>query len=941
MKIPHLLIAGLLSTAVVAQADDARNVISAGVAQHCGVMLGGIGSGYMELWPDGCFHDWGNFNRGRWGYREDFIAKDKQDRAALADMNEQALQFFVQAKAPKGESITRRLSTDGELMNPYSYTTWLQNVESITYDYTYPGAKLQYVDSTLPVSVSASFFSPIIPHDLQTSGTPGWYAVFTIKNTSKETQEVSLASYLRNPLVRGGDSASRSADIRKLRTSVGTEQDTTYLTMRTDADVPFKTTTGNMCLSMSGGKPSWIAMDFGDFLIGRTLNIKPWNQRYETAFKDFRFSGTLPNSGEVACPTKIGVLQIGGSAGVNMQVMPTQQAKEGGVNNEQITKLTDDQVAEIIAQARKIPSLQSIVRQGEAVDPDLLIPSKKGRDLVNAIAQAVSQYAGADGRAVSWGDGMLCSSVTLKPGEEKQVRVVLSWFFPNHPSPYDARNMGHMYANWFKDAEEVNKFLVKNAADFGDKVAAFRDALKVNTLPPVLMSSVAIQLNTLICSTWWTQDDRMGVWEGLGTIGQNTVDVSYQGSHPITTLFPQFEKNWTKLATTYQNDDTGRLYHSLPNDFDKGPKKNGYGYVDVNCHFVLEMTRDYLWFGNKAYLDFYYPHVMNGIKAFAELDSDGDGLPDQHTNSNTYDTWDLQGTPSYLSSIWIAALRGGIRMATDAGDTANATKWQGMLDKALKTFNEKLWNGEYYSLWVEGDLRDEACMTDQLSGEMYTKLIGLGNGVPVDRARKALEAVYKYNFTPEQGLWNGTYPPGHQPHMPTYENVQGEGNWTGIEYAAAAAMLDQGMVKEGLSIIDAVQRRYERAGRLFNHEECGPHYYRPMSIWATFLAATGFKVDAPRGILTIAPPIKQDSLLAPWFSATGFGKYTRTDHTFDLACGEGETTFRELRLNITGAKGATLDGKAVACESKVENGLTVLRFTNPVTLKKGQTLAIR
>ncbi len=931
-----------LAAIVGAHAQDERNVISAGVTQRCGVMLGGIGSGYMELWPDGCFHDWGIFNRGRWGYREDFIAKDKQNRAALAEMNDQALQFFVRAKTPNGEAVTRRLSTDGELMNPYSYTTWLQNVESITYDYTYPGAKLHYVDKTLPVSVSASFYSPIIPHDLQTAGTPGWYAVFTIKNTSKEPQEVSLASYLRNPLARGGDDpASRGAEARKLHTSVATEGDTTYLTMRTDADLPFKTTTGNMCLSISGGKPSWIAMDFGDFLIGRTLNIKPWNQRYETAFKDFRYTGTLPNSGEQPCPTTLGSLAIAGSAGVNTQVMPSQQAKEGGANGEQVAKLTDEQVAEIIEQARRIPSLQSIVRQAGEVDPDLLVPAKKGRDLVSALAQAVGQYAGQDGQAANWGDGMLCSTQTLQPGEERQVRVILSWYFPNHPSPHTGRNMGHMYANWFKDAEAVNKFLAKNSADFGAKVQAFRDALKDTTLPPVLMSSVSIQLNTLICSTWWSQDDRMGVWEGLGTIGQNTVDVSYQGSHPITTLFPQFEKNWTKLATTYQNETTGRLYHSLPNDFDKGSKNNGYGYVDVNCHFVLEMTRDYLWFGDKEYLDFYYPHVVNGLRVFEELDSDGDGLPDQHTHSNTYDTWDLQGTPSYLSSIWIGALRGGIRLAEDRGDTENAAKWKAMLDRAQKSLNEKLWNGEYYSLWVEGDQRDEACMTDQLSGEMYTKLIGLGNGVPVDRVRRALAAIYKYNFTPEQGLWNGTYPPGRQPRMPTYLNVQGEGNWTGIEYASAAMMIDQGMVKEGLSVLDAVQRRYERAGRLFNHEECGPHYYRPMSIWATYLAATGIKVDAPRGILTIAPQVKQERLFAPWFTATGFGQFTQKKNAFELACREGETTFRELRLNTVGVTTALLDGKGVACESREKDGLTVVRFTEPVVLKKGQTLTVR
>lgn len=908
--------------------------------QRCGVMLGGVGTGYMELWPDGCFHDWGIFNRGRWGYRGDFMEKDQADRLPLAEMNAEALQFFVRSQASKGEPIVRRLSTNGELMNVYSYNTWLQSVAGISFDSTFPGAHLQYKDSTLPVKVSAAFFSPFIPHELQIAGTPGFYAVFTIKNTSQETQEVSLAAYLRNPLARGGAAANRGADVRKLRTTVTMDKETTYLTMRTEAGEPFQTTLGNMCLSTSGGKPSWIAMDFGEFLIGRTINVKPWNQRYETVFRDFRTTGVLPNTEGQPCPTTLGVLKVAGSEAVNMHIMPAGQSP-APAGKAQIDALTDEQVAQIIEQAMKVPSLRSIVAQAKAVDPNLLVATKNGRELVGYLMQAVGQLAGEDGKAVNWGDGMLCSSLTLKPGEERQVRMTLSWFFPNHPSPFDGRNMGHMYANSFKDAEDVNRFLGKNYDEFARRVRVFQNALKETTLPVDLMAAVSSQLNTLVCSSWWIQDDKMGMWEGLGTIGQNTVDVAYQGSHPISSLFPQWAKSWTRLASTYQNEETGRLYHSLPNDMNQGGTDHGYGYVDVNCHFAIMLGRDYLWFGDKDYLEFFYPHVAREIGVFEGMDSDGDCLPDQKTSSNTYDTWDLHGTPSYLCSIWITALRVGIRMAEDSGDTQNATKWKAMLAKALTSLEQKLWNGEYYSLWVDGDLRDDACMTDQLSGEMYAKLIGMGNAVPVERVQSALRAIYKYNFTPEQGLFNGTYPAGRQPRMPTYRNVQAEGNWTGIEYASAAMMIDQGMVEEGLAVVKAINRRYLRAGRLYNHEECGPHYYRPLSVWSTLLAATGFKVDTPRGILTIAPPVKQEKLQAPWVSATGLGQFTRTGHSFELACHDGETNFREFRVNVAGVKTATLEGKPLSCTVKVVDGLSVFQFEKPVVLKPGQTLSLQ
>ena len=173
-------------------------------------------------------------------------------------MDAGALQFFIRTKAGDGAPVVRRLSTNGSLADVYN-GTWLQCVDSIDYDLTFPGATLHYRDGILPVEVTGQFFSPVIPHDLKTSGTPGAYIVFTLRNTSDKTQEVSLAAYLRNPLAMGGNI---TPDARKLRTTVATDQGTTYLTMRTDSTSQIKSTLGSMCLSINGGEPRgsrWIS----------------------------------------------------------------------------------------------------------------------------------------------------------------------------------------------------------------------------------------------------------------------------------------------------------------------------------------------------------------------------------------------------------------------------------------------------------------------------------------------------------------------------------------------------------------------------------------------------------------------------------------------------------------------------------------------------------
>lgn len=910
------------------------------VQQQCGTMLGGIGTGFLELYPDGCIHDWSIFNRGPWGYRGDFFAVSPKDRLALTEMNQDSLQFYVRACPQGGKPVLRRLSTIGSQMNVYG-GAWMQNVDGIAFDQTFPGATLRYDDPILPVKVSGQFYGPVIPHDMKTSGTPGFYAVFTIKNDSKETQDVSLAGYLRNPLSTSGDVADRGAEARKLHTSVVTDQGTTYLTMRTESNMVYKSTLGTICLSINGGESSWIAMDFREFLMGRTLDLKPWNQRYETWTRGFRANGQLPNTSEQPCPNKLGPLVVGGAALPQAAVVPDFNTGKSVSLSADVAKLTEDEVRQIIDQAGKVPSLQSVLAQAKAVDPSLLDPAKNGRLLCDILRQAVSQYSGVDGKAQNWGDSMLSTKITLKPGEQKQVRVVLSWYFPSHPSPDNKRNMGHMYANWFKDAEEVNRFLVKDYTRISDKVAAFHKIFQDSNLPPTLLTSIADQMTTLICSTWWTQDDKMGIWEGLGSCGLNSATCIEEGSHPLVALFPDLEKKWTYMATQYQNDKTGRIYILLPSDLDKGSKNQGYGYVDRNCQYIWAICRDYLWMGNKQYLDTYYPSVVKAMGVFEGMDTDGDGLPDIHTESNTYDTWALQGVPSYFCSIWISALRCGIRMAHDAGDTANETKWQGILDKATKSFNEKLWNGDYYSLWIDGKERDEACMTDQLAGEFFTGLMGLSGGIQPDRVQKVLEAVYKYNYDPDQGVWNAAYPPGTKPHMPTYQNVQADSTWPGIEYNMASMLIDHGMVDQGLSIVEALQRRYYKGARFMNAEECGPHYIRALSVWSLLLAATGFKIDVPQGILTIAPPLKQPEIRAPWVSSTGWGEFKKTDSTFDLSCSDGEVSFKELRLNVGALSSAQLAGTRVKFTAKSENGLTVLHFDQPITVKEGQTLALK
>ena len=228
-------------------------------------------------------------------------------------------------------------------------------------------------------------------------------------------------------------------------------------------------------------------------------------------------------------------------------------------------------------------------------------------------------------------------------------------------------------------------------------------------------------------------------------------------------------------------------------------------------------------------------------------------------------------------------------------------------------------------------------MTDQVCGEWFSHLIGLETTISRQNLRQAIDSILKYNFNPEFGLHNATAPKGGAGLL-TLTNFQAGGLWSGIEYAFASFLMDHGRYADGLRIVEATHRRYLRAGRPWNHVECGGHYSRAMSSWATILAASGFKPDVANQALTIAPGAPGD-FHAPWVMAQGFGTIGRAGRTMTIRCAHGTLGLRTLKL-ATAAAGARIGGKTLEAKA-VKNGEGVtLQFESPVTLAAGQTLTI-
>jgi hypothetical protein len=192
------------------------------------------------------------------------------------------------------------------------------------------------------------------------------------------------------------------------------------------------------------------------------------------------------------------------------------------------------------------------------------------------------------------------------------------------------------------------------------------------------------------------------------------------------------------------------------------------------------------------------------------------------------------------------------------------------------------WNGEYFQQHLDdyktrqGEV-GPGCMADQLIGQWWSHQLGLGYLLPKEMVVSALRSIFKYNFhsdltgwrhsprafagAKDKGLIICTWPKGGRP-----ENVMlySDEVWTGIEYQVAAHMIYEGLVEEGFAIVKGARERYDGIPRApiqrnpWNEIECGGHYARAMSSWSLLLAASGFELDGPRGVLRFQPRYQEN-----------------------------------------------------------------------------------
>ena len=820
--------------------------------QRNGMPLGGLGTGSVEIMPDGSLSDWQIFNLGEWACTD----PEKCGKEDLPEYGKDVLPFYVRTKTGDGTVVVRRLDHGGTAQGfrtvMYSF---LKSVDTIHWTPDFPVCRLRYEDAALPVQAEAEFASPFVPHDEKTSGMPGFYITFSFANPADTATEVSVLGTLKNPVNRG-------CTDRMLRNEIFTDDSTTTLLMGSRS-AECREQNGSMALSVTGGERSYIIGDYADFFGAYVLGGE-YGISEESCLFGFRDAGALPDLG-------------------------WEERDEGflRMSAEEIARLPEVETDRLLESVKRLASGHRPWKRLEEVRPDLLGQAEGKRKFLSALLEKYQEFERRSGHG--FGDGALCSKVVLQPGETRTIRFLVTWNFPHHISPA-GEFVGHRYNCWHENARETAVWLTENAKSVLEKVHLFSQTLQNCSAPAEFTGNWVVQAGTLLKCSWWAKNGDFGVWEGLGSCGFHTMDITYYASFLLLALFPGLQLGQMKMGLKFQRED-GRVHHFFTPDFSH--VDDGYDRVDMNPQFVLMVCRDYLWTGDRAYLEEMWEPVMRAMDSIEKLDQDGDGLPDQGTRANTYDAWHFRGTPAYIAGLWLASLSAAIRLAGEMNADRRKGHWESLFAKGEKSF-QKLWNGEYFSLWKDGEERDECLMSGQLDAAWYCKLTGICGYTPDEQTDQVLRQVWKHNYTEEGGLVNASYPAGKRPTLYTYGNVQVEANWSGVEYAIAGMLLETGHAEWARELAGNVWNRYERAGRIFNHEECGGHYYRPLSAWTLMLSLSGLRINAPQEEISVNPA--WDGLRVPWFTQKGYGILEKTGKSLRIQCLQGELTLKALGL---------------------------------------------
>ena len=507
------------------------------------------------------------------------------------------------------------------------------------------------------------------------------------------------------------------------------------------------------------------------------------------------------------------------------------------------------------------------------------------------------------------------------------------------------------YVSQWQDARDVAIYVNDRFGSLRQRTEAFHDALFSSTLPSYVLDAVSANLAILKSPTVLRQEDgNLWAWEGCFTDsgccpGSCTHVWNYAQSLPH--LFPALERTLREQEYRYSMDESGHtnFRSALP----MAPTTHDYhAAADGQLGGVLKVYRDWQIGGNSEWLSGLYPLVKRSLDYCIQLwDPQRQGaLLEPHHNTYDIEFW---GADGMCTSIYVAALAAMSEMAKALGKDGDAQAYTKLAVRGAEYLDKTLFNGEYFQQNVQWEgLRDKSflndleklserrdersrilaaegpkyqygsgCISDGVIGAWMARIYGIETPQTTENVVKHLQSIYRYNYKGdlfdhvclqrpgyamghEAGLLLCSWPRGGKPTLPF---VYSDEVWTGIEYQVASHMISEGLVDEGLQIVESVRERYDgRVRNPWNEYECGSYYARAMASYALLGSLSGFRYSAVEKTLWLAPKLDIEPFQTFFSTASGYGTIRLEAGQLTIEMVEGELRIAQLDITLSGVR---------------------------------------
>jgi uncharacterized protein (DUF608 family) len=952
-----------------------------------GMPVGGICAGQVNLGGDGRLWLWDVFNKIKLGVlsKEVVFRGDRLNPLGGANYVEPPVQVHPFASG-------FALHVGGRTF-PFESGGW----SDISFNGEYPLATVRYRDASCPVEVDLQTFSPFCPLDEDISGMPLVVQEYTLRNVGSQSVEVAIGGYMANPVGlhdMPGDPKLRNRaegglvtfevippivearNLRPARTFENWSQDGfgnwqvegdafrrvdgTPATVRSyhlegaDTNVQGDARTGKLVspqftidrryirFEISGGNYPDSAY-LGLVVDGKVVRRATGRQLEDLRTDEFdveQLAGRQAHLEVVDAETKFwGQISVGSIVFTDESSFSVREAPDFG---DMTLAFLDRQSTDIAASDIGDGGLEVILRQGSA-----------GR------AQSDTSR---DARARAG----IARKLTLAPGATAKATVGIAWSFPN----LEISRLGKVknyYSTKFRDSRDAIDYAAKNYAALAATTRLWHDTWYDSTLPRWLLDRImgnTATLATMTCARF--ANGRFYGWEGVGCC-DGTCGHVWQYAQTVGRLFPHLERTVRTMAD-YQE---GAGYHPDTGIIDfRGEYGNGFA-VDAQAGYVLRTYREHTTSPDDAFLKSVYPRMKKALEYMIGQPGGVEGIlsGSQH---NTLDV-NLFGPSSWLTSLYLAAVRAGEEMAVEVGDQAFADQCHAIFARGTNAYDATFWNGEYYIQRLnekenlDGIRIGDGCEADQLMGQAWAHQVGLQRIVSPQKAKAALKALFKYNYMPdvgpfrdqqkagrwyampgEPGLLMCTFPKHDREEVlgpkPTWASMYFNECWTGSEHEVAAHMMAEGLVDESLAIVRAVHDRHHPSKRNpWNEVECSDHYARCMSVYGVLIAASGFEYHGPKGHIGFDPKMTPEDFRCAFTAAEGWGSYhqkaTARSFSATLSVRYGRLRLASIKLRSPGTNGNL---KMELGGDKLEGSRQgdLIMFQSPIVIAAGQALVV-